>query len=63
MTSWLVYSYHFQQDTRDNKALPKLDLNVLPLYRARITGRGVNVAVLDDGLEHTHQDLMNNYVR
>ncbi|KAF7991746.1 hypothetical protein HCN44_010547 [Aphidius gifuensis] len=51
----------YLQDTRGNKALPKLDLNVLPLYRAGVTGRGVNVAVLDDGLEHTHQDLINNY--
>lgn len=51
-----------QQDTRSNKDLPKLDLNVLPLYRLGITGRGIRVAVLDDGLEHTHEDLRRNYV-
>ena len=51
-----------QQDTRSNKALPKLDLNVLPLYRLGVTGRGVRIAVLDDGLEYTHDDLRNNYV-
>lgn len=51
-----------QQDTRSNKALPKLDLNVLPLYRLGVTGRGVRIAVLDDGLEYTHDDLWNNYV-
>ncbi|XP_036141691.1 neuroendocrine convertase 1 isoform X2 [Monomorium pharaonis] len=50
-----------KQDTRTNKALPKLDLNVLPLYRLGITGRGVRIAVLDDGLEYTHDDLRNNY--
>ncbi|XP_076624552.1 neuroendocrine convertase 1 [Colletes latitarsis] len=51
----------YLQDTRSNKALPKLDLNVLPLYRLGVTGRGVRIAVLDDGLEYTHDDLWNNY--
>ncbi|XP_043523370.1 neuroendocrine convertase 1-like isoform X1 [Frieseomelitta varia] len=51
----------YLQDTRSNKALPKLDLNVLSLYRLGVTGRGVRVAVLDDGLEYTHDDLRNNY--
>ncbi|XP_014239147.1 neuroendocrine convertase 1-like isoform X1 [Trichogramma pretiosum] len=40
---------------------PRLDLNVLPVYRLGITGRGVKVAVLDDGLEYTHEDLRSNY--
>lgn len=39
----------------------KLDLNVLPVYEMGITGRGVRVAVLDDGLEYTHEDLRANY--
>lgn len=43
-------------------ALPEIDLNVLSLYRLGITGRGVRIAVVDDGLEHTHDDLRNNYV-
>lgn len=51
----------YLQDTRTNKNLPKLDLNVLPLYRLGVTGRGIRVAVLDDGLEYTHDDLRNNY--
>ncbi|XP_034943298.1 neuroendocrine convertase 1-like [Chelonus insularis] len=51
----------YLQDTRSNKDLPKLDLNVLPLYHQGITGYGVKVAVLDDGLEYTHEDLKNNY--
>ncbi|XP_034178755.2 neuroendocrine convertase 1 isoform X3 [Osmia lignaria lignaria] len=51
----------YLQDTRLNTALPKLDLNVLPLYRLGVTGRGVKIAVLDDGLEYTHDDLRNNY--
>ncbi|XP_046431301.1 neuroendocrine convertase 1-like [Neodiprion fabricii] len=51
----------YLQDTRSTKDLPKLDLNVLPLYRLGITGRGIRVAVLDDGLEYTHEDLQSNY--
>ncbi|KAL6263420.1 hypothetical protein P5V15_006211 [Pogonomyrmex californicus] len=51
----------YLQDTRTNRALPKLDLNVLPLYRLGITGYGVRIAVLDDGLEYTHDDLRYNY--
>lgn len=51
-----------QQDTRTRSDLPKLDLHVLPLYRLGVTGRGVRVAVLDDGIEYTHDDLRENYV-
>ncbi|XP_011309647.1 neuroendocrine convertase 1 [Fopius arisanus] len=51
----------YLQDTRTNRDLPKLDLNVVPLYRLGITGRGMRIAVLDDGLEYTHSDLRNNY--
>ncbi len=28
-----------------------------------MSGRGVRVCVLDDGLEHQHDDLRDNYVR
>ncbi|KOC66569.1 Neuroendocrine convertase 1 [Habropoda laboriosa] len=51
----------YLQDMRSDKTLPKLDLNVVPLYRMGVTGRGVRIAVLDDGLEYTHDDLKNNY--
>ncbi|KAM0736557.1 Neuroendocrine convertase 1 [Formica fusca] len=51
----------YLQDTKTEKALPKLDLNVLPLYRRGITGRGVRIAILDDGLEYNHDDLRSNY--
>ncbi|EFN62718.1 Neuroendocrine convertase 1 [Camponotus floridanus] len=53
----------YLQGTKTEKALPKLDLNVLPLYRLGITGRGVRIAILDDGLEYNHDDLRSNYVR
>ncbi|XP_072748578.1 neuroendocrine convertase 1 [Anoplolepis gracilipes] len=51
----------YLQDAKTEKALPKLDLNVLPLYRRGITGRGVKIAILDDGLEYNHDDLRSNY--
>lgn len=51
-----------QQDTRTRPDLPKLDLHVLPLYKMGVTGRGVRIVVLDDGLEYTHDDIRENYV-
>lgn len=39
-----------------------LDINVMSVYRQGITGKGVKVSVLDDGLEYTHDDIANNYV-
>ncbi|KAF5270367.1 hypothetical protein FQR65_LT05555 [Abscondita terminalis] len=51
----------YMQDTRTRPDLPKLDLNVLPLYKAGITGKGVRITILDDGLEYTHDDLKRNY--
>ncbi|XP_066921515.1 neuroendocrine convertase 1-like [Clytia hemisphaerica] len=37
------------------------DINVEPVWREGITGRGVVVAILDDGLEYTHPDLKRNF--
>ena len=37
------------------------DINVAPVWRKNITGRGVVVTILDDGIEYTHPDLQNNY--
>jgi subtilisin family serine protease len=43
--------------------VPQLDLNVLPVFDMGYSGKGVRVCVLDDGIEHTHDDLRENYVR
>ncbi|XP_066261732.1 neuroendocrine convertase 1-like isoform X1 [Euwallacea similis] len=51
----------YLKDTRTRLDLPKLDLNVLPVYRAGISGKGVRITVLDDGIEYTHEDLSPNY--
>lgn len=37
------------------------DLNVLPVWANNITGRGIVVAILDDGVEYTHPDIRDNY--
>lgn len=38
------------------------DMNVIPAWREGITGKGVVVTILDDGLETDHPDLERNYV-
>lgn len=53
----------FQQDTRTSSSLPKLDLHVIPVWQKGITGKGVVITVLDDGLEWNHTDIFSNYVR
>lgn len=37
------------------------DINVLDVWESGITGRGVTVCVIDDGLEWKHPDLRDNY--
>jgi subtilisin family serine protease len=40
-----------------------IDLNVLPVYKMGITGKGVKVMVIDDGLDTRHEDLAPNIDR
>jgi furin len=37
-------------------------MNVIPAWKEGITGKGVVVTILDDGLESSHPDLEANYV-
>lgn len=60
MPQFFVFLY--QQDTRMTAALPKLDLHVIPVWQKGITGKGVVITVLDDGLEWNHTDIYENYV-
>jgi len=39
-----------------------LDMNVQGAWAEGITGNGVVVTILDDGLEKDHPDLFKNYV-
>ncbi|KAL9873165.1 furin-like protease 1 isoform 1-T12 [Glossina fuscipes fuscipes] len=38
-----------------------LDMNVIPAWKEGITGKGIVVTILDDGLESDHPDIINNY--
>ncbi|KAK4324916.1 hypothetical protein Pmani_004476 [Petrolisthes manimaculis] len=44
-----------------NTKLGQYDLNVVGVWESGITGRGVTVCVIDDGLEWRHPDLRDNY--
>jgi len=37
------------------------DMNVLPVWRRNITGRGVTVAIVDDGLDFKHPDFSESF--
>lgn len=54
----------FQQDYRNNyKNEMPLDMNLVPVYEElKCTGKGIRVAIIDDGIEYTHDDLKDNYV-
>ena len=39
-----------------------LDMNVQEAWAEGVTGRGIVVTILDDGLEKDHPDIRRNYV-
>ncbi|EGD72409.1 protease PC6 isoform A [Salpingoeca rosetta] len=47
--------WHLYQSHSDNHH------NVLPVWNEGITGKGVVVTIVDDGIEYTHPDLKANY--
>ncbi|ESO89305.1 hypothetical protein LOTGIDRAFT_106119, partial [Lottia gigantea] len=38
-----------------------VDLNVMVAWKQGFTGTGVVISILDDGVDHTHKDLLTNY--
>ncbi|XP_028044481.1 neuroendocrine convertase 1-like isoform X3 [Rhopalosiphum maidis] len=53
----------YEQDYRNNykNGMP-LDMNLVPVYEElKFTGKGIRVAIIDDGIEYTHDDLKDNY--
>lgn len=51
----------FARDIPQNRG-SGLDMNVIPAWKEGITGKGIVVTILDDGLEKDHPDLSANYV-
>lgn len=49
-------------NTGQSGGTPGQDINVIPVWNNNIMGTGVQIAVVDDGLQHTHPDLSPNYV-
>ena len=37
------------------------DMNIIPVWNQGLTGKGVVVTILDDGIEKNHPDIRNNY--
>lgn len=57
VTSEVLDNVSFQQNRGKG-----LDMNVQGAWSEGITGNGVVVTILDDGLEKDHPDLFKNYV-
>ena len=46
-----------------NREREREDINVEPVWADGVTGEGVNVAVVDNGMDHYHEDLSANVNR
>ncbi|KAI8973037.1 peptidase S8/S53 domain-containing protein [Pilobolus umbonatus] len=44
-----------------NTVTPGNDINVTGVWEQGITGKGINVAILDDGLDYESEDLIDNF--
>jgi subtilisin family serine protease len=51
-----------KRNTGQADGKPKLDLNVEEAWALGYTGKNITTAIMDDGIDYTHPDLMNNYV-
>ncbi|KAK0426882.1 hypothetical protein QR680_009947 [Steinernema hermaphroditum] len=48
-------------ERRDNSSGQVVGMNIQEAWTRGYTGKGVVVSILDDGIEHTHTDLKENY--
>lgn len=55
---WYGYQWNLHSNNDDTC---NFDINVRNVWKRGITGRGVVVTVVDDGLEHRHSDIKFNY--
>ena len=63
---WVIiksFNACLQKNTGQNGGKPKLDLNVAAAWAQGITGKNITTAIMDDGVDYMHPDLINNYVR
>ena len=44
-----------------NQGRPGHDINILPVWQQGITGKGVVIALIDDGIDYVHQDLQDSF--
>lgn len=56
----LLSSQFNLNNTGQTGGLPGIDINVFPVWED-YRGSGVTVGIIDDGVEHTHPDLIANY--
>jgi len=57
-----LYGYQWYiNNTGQAGGIAGLDLNVQEAWDLGITGKGVTVAIMDDGLDYLHPDLKDNY--
>ena len=52
----------YLRNTGQANGKPKLDLNVEEAWAMGFTGKNVTTAIMDDGVDYTHPDLMFNFV-
>ncbi|CAG0879135.1 unnamed protein product [Cyprideis torosa] len=66
-TSRTQFNYQFndplypEQWFISGKSASGHNMNIIPAWRLGYTGKGVVVSILDDGIQHTHPDLLLNY--
>lgn len=51
----------YLRNTGQASGKPKLDLNVEEAWAMGFTGKNITTAIMDDGVDYTHPDLMNNF--
>jgi len=51
----------YLKNTGQNNGKPRLDLNVEAAWAQGVTGKNVTTAIMDDGVDYMHPDLINNF--
>lgn len=51
----------YLKNTGQNGGKPKLDLNVAAAWAQGVTGKNVTTAIMDDGVDYMHPDIIHNY--